>query len=94
MTASEEKVRKGYWKTNDEEYYATYRNASAAWYLLPIFFGIIGSVIMWLALRNEDPRKAKKGLILGIVLTVAFSIISFLMFAAVMASMPTTTTSS
>lgn len=93
MTANEEKIRKGYWKMNDEEYYTTYRNASAAWYLLPIFFGIIGSVIMWLALRNEDPRKAKKGLILGIILTAVFSVIWFLMFAAVMAYMPTTTTS-
>ncbi len=47
---------------------------SAAWYLAPIFFGIIGSVIMWFVLKDEDhpdsPKMIKKGWIIGIVLTV------------------------
>jgi hypothetical protein len=51
----------------DEEYYKYYRHASGAWYLVPIFLGIIGGVIMWLALRKEDPRKAKKGLIVAVI---------------------------
>jgi uncharacterized membrane protein len=92
MSANEDRTKKGYWKMNDDEYYSVYRSASAAWYLLPIFFGIIGSLIMWLALRNEDPRKAKKGLILGIILTVAWTVIWFLLFAAIMAAIPTATT--
>ena len=54
----------------DEEYYRYYRRASAAWYLLPIFLGIIGGVIMWLALKSEDPRKAKKGLIVAVIVYV------------------------
>lgn len=54
----------------DEEYYYNYRDASGAWYLLPIFFGFIGGIIMWLALRNEDPRKAKYGVYVGIISSV------------------------
>jgi uncharacterized Tic20 family protein len=83
---------KGYWRMTDDEYYTTYRNASAAWYLLPIFFGIIGGVIMWLVLRNEDPRKAKKGLILSIILSVVWVVFWFIIFAVIAATVPTTTT--
>jgi len=27
---------------------------SAAWYLAPIFFGIVGSAIMWYVLKDEE----------------------------------------
>ena len=47
---------------------------SAAWYLAPIFLGIIGSAIMWFVLKDEDhpdsPKMVKKGWIIGIALTV------------------------
>jgi len=47
---------------------------SAAWYLAPIFLGIIGSAIMWFVLKDEDhadsPKMIKKGWIIGIILTV------------------------
>jgi hypothetical protein len=43
---------------------------SAAWYLLPIFFSIIGGIIAWACIRDRDPRMAKNNLILGILLTV------------------------
>ena len=47
---------------------------SAAWYLAPIFLGIIGSAIMWYVLKDEDhpdsPKMVKKGWVIGIVLTV------------------------
>ena len=38
------------------------------WYLLPIFLNIIGGVIAYYALRKDDYVKAKKALILGIIL--------------------------
>jgi uncharacterized Tic20 family protein len=91
MSTNDDRTRKGYWKMTNDEYYATYRNASAAWYLLPIFFGIIGGVTMWLALKNEDPRKAKKGLILGVILIVAYIVLWFVISTAIRASIPTTT---
>lgn len=47
---------------------------TAAWYLAPIFLGIIGSFIMWYVLKDEDhpdsPKMIKKGWVIGIVLTV------------------------
>ena len=47
---------------------------TAAWYLAPIFLGIIGSGIMWCVLKDEDhpdsPKMVKKGWVIGIALTV------------------------
>jgi len=47
---------------------------SAAWYLAPIFLGIIGSGIMWYVLKDEDhpdsPKMVRKGWVIGIILTL------------------------
>jgi len=47
---------------------------SSAWYLAPIFLGIIGSAIMWYVLKDVDhpdaPKMIRKGWIIGIILTV------------------------
>ena len=43
---------------------------SAAWWLLPIFFSLIGGIIAWACIKDRDPRMAKNNLILGIILTV------------------------
>jgi len=80
---------KGYWNMKDEEYYSYYRDASAAWYLVPIFLGIIGGVIMWLALKSEDPRKAKKGLIVAVIVYV-IALAIFLAIAGFIASLAPT----
>jgi Trk-type K+ transport system membrane component len=75
----------------DEEYYRYYRRASGAcyYYLVPIFLGIIGGVIMWLALRKEDPRKAKKGSIVAVIVHVV-ALAIFLAIAAFLASLGAT----
>ena len=52
------------------------------WYLVPIFLGIIGGVIAYFALRNDDPKKAKKCLYLGIILTVIQIIVEVSLFSA------------
>jgi len=61
---------------------------SAAWYLAPIFLGIIGSAIMWYVLKDEDhpdsPKMIKKGWIIGIALTV----IPFIVWIPMLAVMP------
>lgn len=43
---------------------------SNAWFLLPIFLGLIGGVIAFFILRHDDPRKAKNCLYLGVVLMI------------------------
>ncbi len=40
---------------------------SNAWFLLPILFGIIGGIIAFFVLRQDDPQKARNCLYLGVV---------------------------
>ena len=46
----------------------SFKIRSRWWYLLPIFLNIIGGVIAYFTLRKDDRVKAKKILILGIIL--------------------------
>jgi H+/Cl- antiporter ClcA len=46
------------------------RTKSLWWILLPIFLGIIGGVIGYFALKNEDMKLAKFCLHLSILLTI------------------------
>ncbi len=41
---------------------------SIIWYLLPTIFCIVGGVLAYFILKNDDPNKAKNCLWLGIVL--------------------------
>ena len=52
------------------------RKRSSLWFLLPIFFNVIGGVIAYFVIKDDDPRKAKNCLLLGIILT-AISIAIF-----------------
>ena len=55
---------------------------SRVWYLFPIFFDILGGIIAYVALRNDDPKKAKNCLYLGIILTgvwVALMVVGIMM---------------
>jgi uncharacterized membrane protein len=40
------------------------------WYLVPIFLGLIGGIVAYFALRNDDRKKAKNCLFLGIILGI------------------------
>jgi len=53
----------------------SFKIRSRWWYLLPIFLNIIGGVIAYFALRKDDRVKAKKTLILGIILLVVLAFI-------------------
>ena len=44
------------------------RQRSNWWYLLPIFFGIIGGIIAYFAIRKDEREKAKKCVYLGLIL--------------------------
>ena len=55
------------------------RQRSNWWYLLPIFLGIIGGIIAYFALRNDDREKAKKCLYLGLILLAVGIVIDVLL---------------
>ena len=46
------------------------KNPSKAWYLLPIFFGILGGLVMYFIVRDDNKQMAKNGLILSVILTI------------------------
>ena len=50
------------------EHLDRYRKRSAWWFLLPIFFTIIGGIIAYFAIRSDDSRRANDCLLLGIIL--------------------------
>ena len=57
------------------------RKKSSLWFLLPIFFNVIGGVIAYFIIKDDDPSKAKNCLWLGIILfavPIAIFLIPFL----------------
>jgi hypothetical protein len=50
---------------------------SAAWYLAPIFLGIVGAAIMWFVLKDEDHPDSKKMIKKGWIIGIALTVISF-----------------
>lgn len=53
-----------------DSYSEPVKRPSSAWYLVPILFGIIGGLVMFLVLKDQNRRMAKKGLVVGIIFTV------------------------
>jgi len=47
----------------------TERTRSNWWYLLPISLSIIGGLISYFAIKNDDPRKAKNCICIGLLLS-------------------------
>ena len=52
---------------------------SRVWYLVPIFFGLIGGIIAYFAIRGDDPQKAKKCLYVGIIMMVIGIILNIML---------------
>lgn len=59
------------------------KSRSNVWFLLPIFFGIIGGIIVFFVLRQDDPRKARNCLYLGIVFMIFGIILNVLITASI-----------
>ena len=55
-----------------------HHNKSDAWYLLPILFGVIGGIIMYFVIHDENHKMAKKGFYVGLFLTVSFFILTWI----------------
>jgi len=58
----------------------TRRTVSAAWYLVPLFFGIIGGIIAWAVNKDKAPKRARNLLIFGLVWTLIPVIIGLVVF--------------
>jgi hypothetical protein len=50
---------------------------SKAWYLLPVFLGLIGGLLGYFLLKNKDGKMAKRILIVGIIVSVIIAIVIF-----------------
>ena len=46
------------------------KSRSPLWYELPLLFQVIGGLISFFIIRKDDPVKAKRCLVLGIILTI------------------------
>lgn len=55
---------------------------TAAWYIVPLLFGIIGGIIGYLVIKDDDKKMATNLLILGIVMTFVLPIVLFFVFWA------------
>lgn len=59
------------------------KTRSNAWFLLPIFFGMIGGIIAFFILRRDDPRKARNCLYVGIIFMIIGIILNIMIAATV-----------
>ena len=59
------------------------KTRSNAWFLLPIFFGMIGGIIAFIILRKDNPHKARNCLYLGIIFMVIGIIFNILIASTV-----------
>ena len=59
------------------------KQRSNFWFLLPIFVGLIGGIIAYFVLRNDDPKKAKNCLYLGIVLQIISLLLNILLISQI-----------
>jgi|TARA_B110000211_G_scaffold127754_1_gene146774 bacteriorhodopsin len=59
---------------------------SKIWYLVPILFSILGGIVMYLGVKDRSPEMAKKGLIVGILISVIPILAYIAIFASVLIS--------
>ncbi len=55
--------------SNYQQYSQSTQSAGGIWYLLPIFFGLLGGIIAWALIRNRNSDRARNCLILGTIVT-------------------------
>ncbi len=58
----------------------TAQHVSGAWYLVPLFFGILGGIIAWAVNKDKDPKRARNLLIFGLLWTFVPLIIGIAVF--------------
>jgi heme/copper-type cytochrome/quinol oxidase subunit 2 len=63
------------------------KRGSNIWYLLPIFFGLVGGMAMFFVLKDENRQLAKNGVKLGAILTIVPILIIVLLWSVLIASL-------
>ena len=56
-------------------------------YFAPIFLGILGGVLMYIAVKEHDPGMANRGVIVGTIITFIQIIIIFAAWGSIMSSL-------
>ncbi|MBT3329671.1 MAG: hypothetical protein HOE93_01725 [Nitrosopumilus sp.] len=59
------------------------KTRSNMWFLLPIFFGMIGGIIAYIIIRKDDSDKAKNCIYVGIIMMVLGVILNIVLAAEV-----------
>jgi uncharacterized membrane protein len=62
-------------------------HVSVLWWLLPFFFGILGGIVGYFAVKKRNQGTAKKLLIFGIVMTIINMLVGAAIYYAT--SLPT-----
>jgi len=63
-------------KKTEENHARIRKERSGAWYLAPILFSLIGGIVAYFVVRNDDPKLARNCLVIGVVIfIVVYSII-------------------
>lgn len=63
------------------------KQRSKAWYLLPIFFGILGGIIGFFVMRHDSPKMARNSLIIGVANLMVGIIIGYVSSLATLDAM-------
>ena len=83
MTISE-KARRKMIDELDESEETQYRHhngsASQAWYLVPFFFGILGGIVAYVGVKDDDRDMADNLLLFGILWTFALIVLGWIVF--------------
>ena len=68
------------------------KRRSSFWFLLPILFNVIGGIIAFFIIKEDDPKKARNCLYLGIILAaipILLIIVPILIGITLLPNLPT-----
>jgi multidrug resistance efflux pump len=67
---------------------ASFERPTSLWYLVPFFFGIIGGLIGYVAVKDEDKSMADSLLVFGLVWTVILAIVYWVLITSMISNLP------
>jgi len=75
-----EKARPKIIGESEETQYRPHYGADRAWYLVPFLFGILGGIVAYVGVKDDDPEMADNLLIFGILWTFALIVLGWIVF--------------